>query len=388
MWHHPALTPAGSLLSRHRSLSARADQAHTIVRRLQQLVPDLRIWLDVDYLDDVGKLEDAVADAAVMLVFLSVGYFESLNCRRELYAALGSNRPFIPVREADPAKGGASIAALMAECRENCVEAAPPAYPCYRGPEEMLARVFEKTPIVWVRVNAFQLESLKAIALRMLLHSPYYASRTAELAAGVTVPGEVVPVALSGPVTLLHCRDNEGAFELSEDQVGGEREAGARPGCQRRCSHNPRGGGGARQCGPGGPRRVHALPERQDLSGRRRRRRAPRTSGDGPAHRHRHGPRAGARPWRRSFPLLGSTHAAGAAAAAVHPLRHRGGATLSIGGAPQGELTPRALWHGSGALRRGVVPAAVAAPPTPNRGGAARACRTPHGGDSSYSATS
>ena len=198
------------------------------MRRLQQLVPDLRIWLDVDYLDDVGKLEDAVADAAVMLVFLSVGYFESLNCRRELYAALGSNRPFIPVREADPAKGGASIAALMAECRENCVEAAPPAYPCYRGPEEMLARVFEKTPIVWVRVNAFQLESLKAIALRMLLHSPYYASRTAELAAGVTVPGEVVPVALSGPVTLLHCRDNEGAFELSEEIKSA---ASARQGC-------------------------------------------------------------------------------------------------------------------------------------------------------------
>ena len=146
------------------------------------------------------------------LVFLSAGYFRSFNCRRELYAALGSNRPFIPIFEADPAKGGASIEALQAECRENCVETAPPAYPTYRGPDEMLARVFEEAePIVWVRVNAFQLVSLKAVALRMLRHSPYYVSCLPELADGVVVPaGEAGPVAFSGPVTVLVCRDNDG----------------------------------------------------------------------------------------------------------------------------------------------------------------------------------
>ena len=63
--------------------------------------------------------------------------------------------------------GGASIEALKAECREHCVETAPAAYPSYSGPGEMLARVFEEAaPIVWVRLNAFQLESLKAVALR------------------------------------------------------------------------------------------------------------------------------------------------------------------------------------------------------------------------------
>ena len=175
----------------------------------------------------MGRLEEAVADAMSFLVFLSAGYFKSFNCRRELYAARGSNRPFIPVFEADAAKGGASIEALKAECRENCVEVAPPAYPSYRGPDEMLARVFEEAkPIVWVRVNAFQLESLKAIALRMLLHSPFYASRPAELFAGVTVPGEAGPVAFSGSVTILACRGNKGAFGVADEVKAAAREGG------------------------------------------------------------------------------------------------------------------------------------------------------------------
>jgi len=194
------------------------DQTHTVVRRLQLLLPGVRIWLDVDNLDDVGRLEESVADAMSFLVFLSAGYFRSFNCRRELYAALGSNRPFIPIFEADAAKGGASLAVLQAECRENCVEAAPDAYPSYGGPDEMIRRIFWETePIVWVRVNAFQLESLKAVALRMLLHSPYYVSDPAELADGVMVPGETGPFAFGGPVTILVCRGNRGAFHLAEE---------------------------------------------------------------------------------------------------------------------------------------------------------------------------
>ena len=82
----------------------------------------------------------------------------------------------------------------------------------------MLARVFEEVkPIVWVRVTTFQLDSLKAVARRMLLHSPYYASRPAELAAGVMVPRQPGPSAFSGPVTILVCRDNEGAVGIARE---------------------------------------------------------------------------------------------------------------------------------------------------------------------------
>ena len=193
--------------------------------QLQLLLPGVRIWLDVDCLSDLGRLEESVADAMAFLVFLSVGYFKSPNCRRELYAALASDRPFIPVYEADTTKGGASLAVLMDECRANCVDVAPAAYLSYCGPDQMLARIFGVDPIVWVRVNAFQLVSLKAVALRMLRHSPYYVSCLPELADGVMVPaGEAGPVAFSGPVTVLVCRDNDGCPRIvgaGQDGGGG-----------------------------------------------------------------------------------------------------------------------------------------------------------------------
>lgn len=79
-------------------------QTHTIVRQLQLLLPGIRIWLDVDNLDDVGKLEEAVQESVVFIVFLSKGYFRSANCRRELYAALAGGKPFVAIHEADAAK--------------------------------------------------------------------------------------------------------------------------------------------------------------------------------------------------------------------------------------------------------------------------------------------
>ena len=59
------------------------DQTHTLVRQLQLMLPGIRIWLDVVNLMDIGKLEEAVADAAVVLIFLPlVGLF----CESQLSA--------------------------------------------------------------------------------------------------------------------------------------------------------------------------------------------------------------------------------------------------------------------------------------------------------------
>ena len=57
------------------------DAAHTIVRQLQLLLPSIKVWLDVDCLDDVGKLESSVRESATFLVYLSRGYFGSGFCR-------------------------------------------------------------------------------------------------------------------------------------------------------------------------------------------------------------------------------------------------------------------------------------------------------------------
>ena len=200
------------------------DQVHTIVRRLQQLLPGVRIWLDVDCVDDIGRLEESVADSATFLVFLSAGYFESCNCRRETYAALATDRPFIAVHEVDCTKGGASLAALRAECSTNCVDVAPPAHPSYSGPEEALAKIFGEPPVVWVRVHAFQLESLKAIALRMLRCTPVYLHHAAILAGGVAVPGQVGPHVFQRLVTIFVCRGNDGALNVAAEVAAAARE--------------------------------------------------------------------------------------------------------------------------------------------------------------------
>ena len=54
------------------------------MRQLQLLVPGIRIWLDVVNLQDISKLEESVSDSAVVVIFLSKGYFASGNCRQRV----------------------------------------------------------------------------------------------------------------------------------------------------------------------------------------------------------------------------------------------------------------------------------------------------------------
>ena len=78
-----------------------------IVRQLQLLLPGVRIWLDVDCLDDVGMLEESVQRSLTAIIFLSRGYFASKNCApllapsSALLRALTSQRLSCCVRQAD-----------------------------------------------------------------------------------------------------------------------------------------------------------------------------------------------------------------------------------------------------------------------------------------------
>ena len=202
------------------------DQTHTLARQMQLLLPGAKIWLDVDNLDDVGKLEQSVKESATFIIFLSKGYFKSANCRRELYTALAEGKPIIVVREADEAKGGADVEDFKAECVKECVETGPPAYPSYQGPTEVLERLFTEEPVVWVRVHDFQKETLKVIALRMLMNLPYYQCSIEALSMGLRVPGEVGPVGLRTPMKLLVCSDNEGARPVAEEIMDASMEDG------------------------------------------------------------------------------------------------------------------------------------------------------------------
>ena len=157
-------------------------------------------------MDDVSKLEECVEESAVFVIFLSVGYFRSANCRRELYAALGANKPLIAVREDDTTKGGASRSALEDECLESCGERA----------REVAEKVFVEEPTVWVRVSEFQNESLKVVAYHLLRAMPgYEALEWLRGPEDLCIPGELGPLSFKAPLRLLVCGQNEGAYAVA-----------------------------------------------------------------------------------------------------------------------------------------------------------------------------
>ena len=59
------------------------DQCAVIKRSIQHLLPTVSVFLDVDDLEEIGKLESYIDASASVLIFLSKGYFASRNCIRE-----------------------------------------------------------------------------------------------------------------------------------------------------------------------------------------------------------------------------------------------------------------------------------------------------------------
>ena len=83
------------------------DQNATIKRQLCLLLPDVSIFLDVDDLESIDKLEEYIAGSQLISLFCSKGYFKSRNCLREVHATLETQKPFCLVH--DPDKGGAPL---------------------------------------------------------------------------------------------------------------------------------------------------------------------------------------------------------------------------------------------------------------------------------------
>ena len=56
--------------------------------------------------------------SAVILIFISGGYFKSHNCMREVIATLEQGKAYLFVHEADPGKGGGPLIALQLELND------------------------------------------------------------------------------------------------------------------------------------------------------------------------------------------------------------------------------------------------------------------------------
>ena len=64
------------------------DQVRVIKSLLREVLPGIKVFLDVDDLNDISRLEEEIASSQKTLVFVSKGYFSSKNCLRELVRAL------------------------------------------------------------------------------------------------------------------------------------------------------------------------------------------------------------------------------------------------------------------------------------------------------------
>ena len=231
------------------------DQVAVIKRQLQLLMPGILVFLDVDDLEGIDKLEEYIGASALIMFFLSRNYFNSRNCLREIRAALSQQKPLVLMHEYDPAKGGLPLRDSRDECPENMqaiIFDGVPYTPIVSATGEvtfsiarannppgdtrrsrktsddlMSSRVSSFTPrfkdgpksrfseadratevIAWHRIRDFQLLSLKLLCQRVLKASPLYggvvskgaappSSSRKSLPTDLVLPGEILTLQLS-----------------------------------------------------------------------------------------------------------------------------------------------------------------------------------------------
>ena len=165
-------------------------------------------FLDVDDLDDIARLDEYIAQSALMLLFVSANYFGSRACQAEIKSTLKWRKPIMLLHEADPNHGGKPWAEFVAECpetleAEGVFGALPDEYvgkdgvpdvvrwtkegwfdadkredaPTIDGTVAVRARVLAdgNEVVRWHRIRDFQLLSLTRIAFHALRANGYQA---------------------------------------------------------------------------------------------------------------------------------------------------------------------------------------------------------------------
>jgi len=133
------------------------DQCATIKRQLSLLLPDVSIFLDIDDLESIDKLEEYIEQSQVIMIFVSKGYFKSNNCLREVHCTVAKKKPLALVH--DTARYLQSYSPLETIKNEEC-------------PDDLRPIFDSKEVVEWHRVNDFQLVSLKLLAEEVLLGCP------------------------------------------------------------------------------------------------------------------------------------------------------------------------------------------------------------------------
>ena len=181
------------------------DKAHKIVRILQQFIPRIRIWLDVDSIESIDLLEDSVAKSAIFILFYSRDYFRSSNCCREVSEAMKRHKPITVVYETDDnLQDEVEVHRMKEECQKYFPEG--------------IDYIFGKDPVLWLSNSIqFTAESGKIVIERFLKELPFYRKNPILLDAGLKIDFEYNPVGVLSPLQIMFCRSNEGAQGVALD---------------------------------------------------------------------------------------------------------------------------------------------------------------------------
>ena len=180
------------------------DQCATIKRQLNLLMPGVKIFLDVDDLRNIGALEEYIESSAVVMIFVSKGYFTSKNCMREVRATIEKQKPISLMH--DPVRGGGSLEVIKEEAASSTLCSS-----------ELLAQVFDgRDVIIWHRIKDFQAVSLKLLAEALLLGCP---KNRKSQQIGLFVPGELPrqKLMLRKRAVLYSSPHNPGASAVAAD---------------------------------------------------------------------------------------------------------------------------------------------------------------------------
>lgn len=191
------------------------DQVRTIKLELVRLLPTVKIFLDVEALDDTHKLGELVARSQKLLLFLTTGCLRRFFVRQEVLAAVQHGTGIIAVQETDERHGYSPMASHYKDCPAGALAAVfgkgtgergiPGKGDSFQGEQRHShGSGGGKGEILWFRAAHYMTVSLKQIVQRMVADDTESGGALPEL----SLPGEIshqhvpLPVLAHGKVHL------------------------------------------------------------------------------------------------------------------------------------------------------------------------------------------
>jgi hypothetical protein len=121
---------------------------------LEKLLPSIKIFLDVESLDDLHALDTLVIGSKAVLIFLTTGCLQRYFVRLEVSSAANNGIKTILVQETDDRHGCTPVQQHRSDCPDDAREA-----------------VFDsgREAILWIRAAHYKLVSVKQIVQRMIV---------------------------------------------------------------------------------------------------------------------------------------------------------------------------------------------------------------------------